>query len=59
MYLKYITFQRNPSIKFVRVFTKNYFKRNHSESKEAIELKARMTTLRQVCLKSFKEINAE
>ena len=56
MYLKYITFQRNPSIKFVRVFTKNA---NNSESRKPFKLKAKKTTLRQVCLKSFKEIDAE
>ena len=56
MYLKYMTFQRNPSIKFVRVLTKNTSKKITANP---FKLKAKMTTLSQVCLKSFKEINAE
>ena len=59
MYLKYLTFQRNPSIKFVRVLTKNNSKKITVNLKKPFKLKAKMTTLSQVCLKFFKEINAE
>ena len=59
MYLKYITFQRNPSIKFVRVLTKNTSKKITANIKKPFKLSVKMTTLSQVCLKSFKEIDAE
>ena len=46
MYLKYITFQRNPSIKFVRVLTKNTSKKITANIKKPFKLSVKMTVFK-------------